>query len=692
MSSGMENMLDMYLFETHSLMEELDELLINAERNENFSEEDINEIFRIMHTIKGSSAMMEFDSLMRISHKVEDMFFFIRDKGIEGVNQNELFNLMFHSNDFLRAEVSKVEAGEELMGEDEVNEFLHEIEQFLDQMNGVVEIRQTSNEIHVEPEVATDHELLSKDYPFGVRVYFEQECKMENLRAFMLINSIQEMGVELRFVPEDIEGNPETANVIKESGFFVCFQSEQELNMALDVIKNSLNVDNYEIFQYREAASTEDKRDEQMKTQEIHKEISSKGKGDAETSNRKQTNSNSKNNNKQNLINVSLSKLDNLLNIVGEIVITEAMVTSSPNIAGLQLDDFTKSARQLRKLTNDLQDIVMSIRMVPVSGVFHKMNRIVRDMGQQLNKKVKLTMVGETTEVDKAIVDGIADPIMHLVRNAMDHGIEENENDRLLKGKELEAEITLSAEHIGGEVIIKVMDDGRGIDPEVILEKAKQKNILTKDESEYSKKEILNLLMHPGFSTKEQVTEFSGRGVGMDVVKKNIEEIGGRISLASEFGKGTSITFNIPLTLAIADGMQMRVGDSIFTIPISNIRQSFKVKGEEIARQADGSEMVERMGKFYPVVRIYDLLSVETQVKDIEEGILIWVESGGKSYCLFVDQLIGEQQVVVKPLPTYLNRFDAKESGISGCTILGNGNISIILDVVSLISYQQDEV
>lgn len=692
MSSGMENMLDMYLFETHSLMEELDELLINAERNENFSEEDINEIFRIMHTIKGSSAMMEFDSLMRISHKVEDMFFFIRDKGIEGVNQNELFNLMFHSNDFLRAEVSKVEAGEELMGEDEVNEFLHEIEQFLDQMNGVVEIRQTSNEIHVEPEVATDHELLSKDYPFGVRVYFEQECKMENLRAFMLINSIQEMGVELRFVPEDIEGNPETANVIKESGFFVCFQSEQELNMALDVIKNSLNVDNYEIFQYREAASTEDKRDEQMKTQEIHKEISSKGKGDAETSNRKQTNSNSKNNNKQNLINVSLSKLDNLLNIVGEIVITEAMVTSSPNIAGLQLDDFTKSARQLRKLTNDLQDIVMSIRMVPVSGVFHKMNRIVRDMGQQLNKKVKLTMVGETTEVDKAIVDGIADPIMHLVRNAMDHGIEENENDRLLKGKELEAEITLSAEHTGGEVIIKVMDDGRGIDPEVILEKAKQKNILTKDESEYSKKEILNLLMHPGFSTKEQVTEFSGRGVGMDVVKKNIEEIGGRISLASEFGKGTSITFNIPLTLAIADGMQMRVGDSIFTIPISNIRQSFKVKGEEIARQADGSEMVERMGKFYPVVRIYDLLSVETQVKDIEEGILIWVESGGKSYCLFVDQLIGEQQVVVKPLPTYLNRFDAKESGISGCTILGNGNISIILDVVSLISYQQDEV
>lgn len=692
MSSGMENMLDMYLFETHSLMEELDELLINAERNENFSEEDINEIFRIMHTIKGSSAMMEFDSLMRISHKVEDMFFFIRDKGMDGVNQNELFNLMFHSNDFLRAEVSKVEAGEELMGEDEVNEFLHEIEQFLDQMNGVVEIRQTSNEIPGEHENATEHELLSKDCPFGVRVYFEQDCKMENLRAFMLINSIQELGVELSFVPEDIEGNPETANVIKESGFFISFQSEQELNMALDVIKNSLNVDNYEVFQYRGEVSAQEKHDEKMKAKEVHKEISLKGKGSTEASNRKQVNANSKNNNKQNLINVSLSKLDNLLNIVGEIVITEAMVTSSPNIAGLQLDDFTKSARQLRKLTNDLQDIVMSIRMVPVSGVFHKMNRIVRDMGQQLNKKVKLTMVGETTEVDKAIVDGIADPIMHLVRNAMDHGIEENENDRLLKGKELEAEITLSAEHTGGEVIIKVMDDGRGIDPEVILEKAKQKNILTKDESEYSKKEILNLLMHPGFSTKEKVTEFSGRGVGMDVVKKNIEEIGGRISLASEFGKGTSITFNIPLTLAIADGMQMRVGDSIFTIPISNIRQSFKVKREEIARQADGSEMVERMGKFYPVVRIYDLLSVETQVKDIEEGILIWVESGGKSYCLFVDQLIGEQQVVVKPLPTYLNRFDAKESGISGCTILGNGNISIILDVVSLISYQQDEV
>lgn len=692
MSGGMDNMLDMYLFETHSLMEELDELLINAERNENFSEEDINEIFRIMHTIKGSSAMMEFDSLMRISHKVEDMFFFIREKGIEGVNQNELFNLMFHSNDFLRAEVGKVESGEELMQESEVNSFLQEIESFLAQMNDVAEEKDDSILSKEVREDASGSEFLSREYPLGVRVYFEQECKMENLRAFMLVNSIQEMGIELKFEPEDIEGNSQTAELIKEEGFFICFQSEQELNMAIDVIKNSLNVDNYEVFHHKEERDTDkDGRDREI--QDVHKSVSEKEKSSSTSpSSQKKTNSNVKNNNKQNLINVSLSKLDNLLNIVGEIVITEAMVTSSPNIEGLQLDDFTKSARQLRKLTNDLQDIVMSIRMVPVSGVFHKMNRIVRDMGQQLNKRVKLTMVGEATEVDKAIVDGIADPIMHLVRNAMDHGIEEREEDRIGAGKEAEAEITLSAEHTGGEVIIKVMDDGRGIDPEVILEKAKQKNILTKEESEYSKKEILNLLMHPGFSTKEQVTEFSGRGVGMDVVKKNIEEIGGRISLASEFGKGTSITFNIPLTLAIADGMQMKVGESTFTIPIANIRQSFKVKKEEIARQADGSEMVERMGKFYPVVRIYDLLSVETEVKDIEEGILIWVESGGKSYCLFVDHLIGEQQVVVKPLPTYLNRFNAKESGISGCTILGNGNISIILDVVGLISDEQDEV
>lgn len=381
---------------------------------------------------------------------------------------------------------------------------------------------------------------------------------------------------------------------------------------------------------------------------------------------------------------MNLSKLDNLVALVGEIVITESMVTSSPDLQNLKLDNFLKSARQLRKLTDDLQDIAMSLRMVPVSGTFQKMNRIVRDMKKKLNKDVRLTIVGENTEVDKTIVDSIGDPIMHIVRNSMDHGIEEDVNDRIAAGKNPQAEIVLSAAHTGSEVIISVSDDGRGMNTDAILAKAERNGILTKPASEYTKKEILALLMVPGFSTNETVTEFSGRGVGMDVVKKNVESVGGTISITSEFGKGSCTTLKIPLTMAIVDGMEVSVGKSMFTIPIANIRQSFKAQKEDVILDASGNEIIKCMNEFYPIIRVHNLYNIEAKTTNIEEGILIWVETNDKSYCLFVDELLGEQQVVVKPLPTFLSNFNIKDYGISGCTILGDGNISIILDVQNL--------
>ena len=237
------------------------------------------------------------------------------------------------------------------------------------------------------------------------------------------------------------------------------------------------------------------------------------------------------------------------MDIVGEIVITESMVTSSPELKLLprdNLDNFMKSARQLRKLTDDLQDIAMSLRMVPISGVFQKMNRIVRDMKQSLNKDVRLTIIGEDTEVDKTIVDSIQDPIMHIVRNSMDHGIEETEAERIAAGKDPQGEIILSASHTSSEVVISIADDGYGMDPDRLLKKAREKGLLTKPESEYSRKEALGLIMLPGFSTNQEVTEYSGRGVGMDVVKKNVESVGGTIAISSETGHGTTITLKNP--------------------------------------------------------------------------------------------------------------------------------------------------
>lgn len=246
-------------------------------------------------------------------------------------------------------------------------------------------------------------------------------------------------------------------------------------------------------------------------------------------------------------------------------------------------------------------------------------------------------------------------------------------------------EIVLSARHTGSEVIIEIKDDGQGVNYDAVLNKA-IRNGLAQPDVEYSHKDILNFLMAPGFSTNTEVTEFSGRGVGMDVVKKNVEEVGGTVSITSEPGQGMTTTLKIPLTMAIMDGMEVSVGGSIFTIPIHNIRQSFKITPEDLIQDASGGELFRCMGSFYPVIRMRDLYHMNSGCTDIQDGILIWLDAGDLSYCLFVDNLLGEQKVVVKPLPAYLNRFNIKASGIAGCTILGDGNISIILDVANLYS------
>ena len=686
MDNSMDNMLDMYLFETNSLLEQLDSILLNAEKSKVFTVDDVNEIFRIMHTIKGSSAMMEFSSLMKIAHKTEDLFFIIRDKGVETFDSvcseedhHELFNLVFDAIDFMRSEIEKIENDEPLT--DNIDNELQKIKDFIDKI--IVHLGGTTESDNSEETEKSDKDAcknLPDNSPYFIKIFFDEGCGMENLRAFMFITSVRDICENFTFYPTDIEINSETAQEIIDNGFFVGFKTKDNVDKSVALLKNQSNIYTYEVIENNNPkVESNDTVDEV--TVETQKTVKKQTFSSAAATS---SSSNHSSQNKQSLISVNLSKLDNLMAIVGEIVITESMVTSCPELAGLKLDNFTKSARQLRKLTDELQDITMSIRMVPISGVFQKMNRIVRDMGQKLNKDVELVLVGEDTEVDKAIVDCIGDPIMHIVRNSMDHGIEETVEERIHNGKDPKGRITLKAEHTGSEVIISITDDGKGMDPNAILSKAARNGILTKPESEYTKKEILNLTLVPGFSTNETVTEFSGRGVGMDVVKKNIEQVGGVVSISSELGEGTCTTLKIPLTMAIVDGMEIAVGNSIFTIPIHNIRQSFKISASEIIHNVDNSEVIKRMDEFYPVFRLYELYGLETDITNIEDGIIIWVESGDKSYCLFVDELLGGQQVVVKPLPTYLNDFNIKDSGIAGCTILGDGNISIILDVANL--------
>lgn len=675
MENGMDSMLDMYLFETNSLIAQLEDILIAAEKDKDFTDEHINEIFRIMHTIKGSSAMMDFNSLMKISHRIEDLFFFIREKGMSEVKEDyrrELFDLVFNSVDYIIREIEKLENGEPL--NENIDSYITDINRYLEKIS-----TEKTSETTATEEVLKDGSARGNAVS-GIRVFFDDDAGMENLRAFMLIGAIRELGFDPVFEPADVENNPQTAQYILENGFLVMIHSDEEKNAISTAIQNSVNIKEYEVIDLKSEKEESDPAPSQKEEKAPEKKETKPAENNSAPSNNGAAHPLG---GKQSLISVNLSKLDKLMAIVGEIVITESMVTASPDLAGLKLDNFTKAARQLRKLNSELQDIAMSLRMVPVSGVFQKMNRIVRDMSKNLGKDVKLVIEGEETEVDKSIVDNIGDPIMHIVRNSMDHGIESIE-DRKQAGKDPQGTIVLSASHTGSEVIISIADDGKGIDVDRILDKAESRGLLMKPRSEYSKKEAIALIMSAGFSTNDSVTEYSGRGVGMDVVRKNIEALGGSVSMNGELGEGTTTLLKIPLTLAIVAGMETAVGESTFTIPINNIRQSFKISADEVIRSVDGKEMIKRMDEFFPIVRLHELYQIDSRYKNLEDGILIWVESGDRGYCLFVDELIGEQQVVVKPLPSYLNNYNIKNSGIAGCTIMGNGDISLILDIPNL--------
>ena len=685
MSSGNE-ILDMYIYETHTLLEQLEASVLEAEKANDFSQDNVNEIFRIMHTIKGSSAMMEFDSLATIAHRIEDLFFLIRENSMSVVseaNRSTLFDLVFQSIDYFRGEVDKIEADQPLS---------KDIDKFLSDINSLITKIKTGNNSPAPADAAAPAASApvaesiavssgNRDFPYELRVFFDEGCGMENLRSFMLVTSVRDCCSDSDFIfePADVEQNTATAEFVIENGFSMMFRKAEDRNSAISIVNASGSIKSYQAhdLQFADPAPAVQVQEEQEFTADAAA-VSNPAQQAAAVQHPKES-----------LISVNLSKLEQLSAVVGEIVITESMVTSSPDLNGLALDNFQKSARQLRKLTDELQDVAMSLRMVPISGTFQKMNRIVRDMSKKLGKRAKLTLVGENTEVDKTIVDSLGDPLMHIVRNSMDHGLEESEADRIAAGKDPVGEITLTARDTGSEVIIEIKDDGQGVNYENVLKKA-IKNGLANPDIEYTNREILNFLMMPGFSTNSQVTEFSGRGVGMDVVKRNIEEVGGTVTLASEPGVGMTTTLKIPLTMAIMDGMEVSVGDSIFTIPINNIRQSFKVTAGEVIYDSTNHEVISCLNNFYPIIRAKELYHLQSGHDNIEDGILLWLESGECSYCLFVDDLLGEQQVVVKQLPSYVNSYNIKRYGINGCTLLGDGSISIILDVANLYASTQE--
>ncbi len=691
--SSNNDMLDVYIYEANALLEQLETINLESERSNTFSQDQVNEIFRIMHTIKGSSAMMEFDSLATVSHRIEDLFFLIREGTMDAVpaaDRPALFEMMFQSVDFFRTELDRITNQQPLSND--IDSFLEKINSLIQKIKGDTAAEGDASAAAPAAAEASSDEAGNADFPYELRVFFDEGCGMENLRAFMLVTSIRDFCSEADFLfePTAVENDASTAEQIIKQGFLLRFRNKADREQAIPAVRSSGSVNSYQPHDYAPPARPAEPAAQESSSAAPSAAAAEKAPAAPAVSAAPAPSGSdapspaATQHQKESLISVNLSKLDQLSALVGEIVITEAMVTASPDLKGLgNLDSFAKSARQLRKLTDELQDVSMSLRMIPISNTFQKMNRIVRDMSKKLNKKATLTLIGADTEVDKTIVDSIGDPIMHMIRNSMDHGIEETEEERIAAGKDPVGEITLSAQDTGSEVIITIQDDGRGVNDEAVLKKA-IKNGLANPDLEYSHKEILNFLLMPGFSTNTQVTEYSGRGVGMDVVKRSVEDLGGSVSISSEEGRGMTTVMRIPLTMAIMDGMEVSVGDSLFTIPINNILQSLKVSASDILHDSVNGEMIKIRERYYPIIRAKNHYCLPDGVDNIEDGILMWLEAGNCSYALLVDKLLGEQQIVVKPLPNYIKNYDIKNYGISGCSILGDGNISIILDVGNL--------
>ena len=716
-----DGMLDMYLFENEQLLEQLQDRVLEQKDADCFDEDSINEIFRTMHTIKGSSGIMMFDNITAIAHKLEDVFYYLRESHPDNVPHLELVEHVLEVADFISSEMDKIRNGDPADGD--ASEIIARLDKFLDTIKngsgtpkeeGAKEAPPTN--VHVEPKQFYIAPVATKDSRFyKIFITFFPETEMVNVHAYKTVYALKEIAEDLLYSPEDIIADASSSETILKEGFKILLQAQCSEEEIRQIIGIGYDIEKVEIFECKadEFLQGFDFGDDAVpvidlessveeienKAQEANKEamekeekapakpklapgdfvIKSKDPGKHKTLAKDKPKTE-----KASFISVNVGKMDQLMDLIGELVIAESVVLQNPDlkVPGLNLNSFNKAAAQMSKISTDLQNVIMSMRMVPLTNTFQKMNRIVFDVSRKLGKDIEFEMVGEQTEVDKNIIEHISDPLMHLVRNAVDHGIETNE-ERLDSGKADKGKVTLSAKTEAGKVWISVEDNGKGLDRDKIMEKARKQGLLEdgKPEAAYTDKEVFQFITLPGFSTNEQITEYSGRGVGMDVVVQNIQAIGGMLDIESVAGMGTIMSLKIPLTLAIVDGIVMETGNSSFVLETGVIKEFVTVREDMMIHEPNGDEFIMIRGECYPVIRLGRWYGLTEYKEAVEDGTMLILEVEDKKVCLFVDRLIGEQEIVVKPIPSYIK----KVKGLSGCTQLGDGSIALILDAGGLV-------
>lgn len=659
--SNNEPMLDLFIYETEQLLEQLEHCVVSdGSLGQCLNRATVDEVFRIMHTIKGSAAMMALGNVANLAHVAEDVFAWIRDNEAATYDSAAIVDMLLEGLDFIRAETEKLKQGGEADGDS--SQLIVKARAVCGALTGVRETPPASAQTSATfMEESKPDQAAAGSRQYSIVLRFDDGCEMENIRAFGVVHNLKEHGTVLSHVPEDLMAGDSAVEKIRADGFAVTFASDMEGEDLRALLEETLFLAALELQELPDAAQM--RESEQEARGDSSAEAATMQKAERALSKTRQS-----------MTAISTAKLDMLVDLVGELVISESMVTQNPDLSGLELDNFKKAARHHRKIIKELQDLSMGLRMVSLSSTFNKMLRVVRDASQKSGKEIRLDIRGENTELDKHMVEALADPLMHLVRNAIDHGIEP-QSERLAVNKSAAGNLTLEAQSLGGDVLVTVRDDGKGLNKERILAKAVDKGLIAPD-AELTDQEIYGLICRPGFSTADIVTELSGRGVGLDVVRGNVTEMGGSLSINSTPGAGTAFTIKLPLTLAIVDGMTVRVGGDKYTIPLDDIIQCFELDPEKLMSDVNGAEALMVRGECVPVIR------VRPSQDPTKGGIMILVQKHGSQACVLVDSIIGEQQVVVKGLPGLIKQV----KGIAGCTLLGDGSISLIMDVGELMT------
>ena len=685
--------MEMFLEESREHLQSLNDCLLELEHNP----EDaavLNEIFRSAHTIKGMSATMGFTEIAELTHEMENVLDLLRKEQLKA--DEDIVDTIFKCVDMLEQMIENVAGGENVKVD---------VSTLVNKLNAIAngdfapktatvsssdsaaslasDLEQTKNNKNDVKLNTTDIAVINSAHISGLQavhitVTLAESCLLKSARAYMVMNALDEVGEVVKSIPptDDLEHEK------FEHSFDVVFLTGMEAKKIENILLSISEIETVttEIITV-DSSATIDSADKGLAAvpvakpvvKTVEKEIEKKVAGPSSnngTHDKKLKSGQS--------VRVDIDKLDSLMNLVGELVINKTRLEQIGNTH--RITELVETIEQMDRVTTDLQSVVMKVRMVPVGQVFNRFPRMVRDLAKELNKEINLTIEGEETELDRTVIDEIGDPLVHLIRNSLDHGIEHPE-DRQAKGKSKVGEVGLVARHEGNNVIIMVTDDGKGINPTVIKNKAAEKGLITQEDADaMDDGEAVRLVFLAGFSTADVVTDVSGRGVGMDVVRSKIEALGGLIDVETKIDEGSIFKIKLPLTLAIIQALLVKVQEEIYAIPLGSIDSTINITPDDI-KTVQNKEVILLRGQIIPIVRLDNVLNVpQTQEKSGDDLFVVVVHMGERKSGIIVDNLIGQQEIVIKTLGKLLAGLKV----ISGATVLGNGQVALILDVGTL--------